>query len=54
MSTRGPRRWCPRCKGQVYFHHVDVEEEDIWYCQGCGKEVNDQEVLKQDPQTAVV
>lgn len=38
MSTRGPQRWCPHCGGQVYFHHVS-DDGDVWYCQGCGKEI---------------
>jgi hypothetical protein len=46
MSTRGPRRWCPDCKGQMYFHHVDEngndgQGEDVYYCQGCGQECHD-------------
>jgi hypothetical protein len=46
MSTRGPRRWCPDCIGQMYFHHVDEngndgQGEDVYYCQGCGEECHD-------------
>lgn len=48
MSTRGPRRWCPDCNGQVYFHHRDDDaDEDVYYCQGCGKEHHDTATLTQ-------
>jgi hypothetical protein len=39
MSTRGPQRWCPNCRGQIYFHHNTAEDGDVWYCQGCGLEI---------------
>jgi len=45
LSTRGPRRWCPTCRGQIYFHHADANNQDVWYCQGCGKEVTDFDAL---------
>lgn len=46
MSTRGPRRWCPMCKGQVYYHHTD-DAGDVWYCQCCAKEIAEGKALKE-------
>lgn len=57
MSTRGPQRWCPDCRGQIYFHHhvtvgdvVDGIEMpasvDVWYCQGCAKLLAEDEALR--------
>lgn len=47
MSTRGPQRWCPDCRGQIYFHHsnLDLGQADVWYCQGCAKEIAEEKVL---------
>lgn len=52
MSTRGPQRWCPECSGQIYFHHADPEAGDVWYCQGCGKELAEEDVLKSPDEKA--
>lgn len=65
MSTRGPQRWCSSCRGQVYFHHAahagDVVAGvtlpvsiDIWYCQGCGHQLAEDEVLSIPDQPAKV
>lgn len=38
MSTRGPQLYDEHGH-VVYFHHVDEQGEDVYYCASCGKEL---------------